>query len=227
MKGSHKYLFWRMSQAAHQTTPLTDPAGSSSDRRRVLADCRIEHLIELIARGDRDAAAVLVVKYEPMLRRRIRASLSMTTRRLFDSQDVFATVCRRFDGYVGNGKARVSSPAELLALLALIAKNSVVDKGRAVRRLDRVEGEDSEFARSLRQRSRSAWRDDNSFEVDLQRCASHIESENDRVVFHQWLAGRSHEQIAAELGISPELARKRWQLIRERLKARLLSEGRL
>ena len=90
-----------------------------------------------------------------------------------------------------------------------------------------VEGEDSEFARSLRQRSRSAWRDDNSFEVDLQRCASHIESENDRVVFHQWLAGRSHEQIAAELGISPELARKRWQLIRERLKARLLSEGRL
>lgn len=207
--------------------PPCDATGPGGEHRRALAGRRVEELVTLIAGGDRDAAAVFVTKYEPMLRRRIRASLSMKTRRLFDSQDVFSTVCRRFDGYVGEGKACIQSPAEVLALLTRIARNSVVDKARAVQRLERVEGEDSEFAGLLRLRSRTAWRDDMAFEVDLDRCARCLGAEQDRTVFHRWLAGQSHEQIARELGVSADLVRKRWQLIRERLKARLLAEGRL
>ncbi len=201
-----------------------DAITGAGPTRVSLTACTIDELVDRVSRGDREAAALLVTRYEPMLRRRIRAQLSTTTRRLFDSQDVFSTVCRRFDRFVGDGQVRADSLGQLLSLMGNIAQNSIVDKSRVVRRLDRVEGEDSEFTSLLRSRSQERWHDDNAYEVDIKRCAAHLESPTDREVFHQWLAGHTHEQIAVDLGISPELCRKRWQLIRQRLRTAILQE---
>ncbi|HEX2838698.1 MAG TPA: sigma-70 family RNA polymerase sigma factor [Phycisphaerales bacterium] len=188
-----------------------------------MADAPIERLVELIAQGNRDAAAVLVTKYEPMIRRRIRARLGGETRRLFDSQDVFSTVCRRFDRFVDGRRVRAATPGDLLSLLSRIAQTSVLDKQRMVTRLDRLEGEDSEFATLVRRRVDREWADPTAFEVDVKRWASLLDSPQDRTILFRHLAGRSFEQVARELGISPELARKRWQLIRARLRKELTS----
>jgi RNA polymerase sigma factor (sigma-70 family) len=206
--------------------PLTSllPPDKEHARFQELGSLPINRLVELIAQGDRDAAAVLVTKYEPMLRRRIRAQLSAATRRLFDTQDVFSTVCRRFDRFVGGRRVKASTPGELLSLLARIAQNSVVDKRRVMRQVNRIETEDSEFYGLLRARSGTRWKDDAGFELDIRRLAGALDEPRDRSLLFRWLAGRSLEQIAVELGITPELARKRWQLVRARLRDMLTME---
>ncbi len=207
------------------STPSQNPAADtrSTERLKEMGEVPIERLVELIAQGNRDAAAVLVTKYEPMIRRRIRARLGGKTRRLFDSQDVFSTVCRRFDRFVDGGRVRAATPGDLLSLLSRIAQTSVLDKQRMVSRLDRLEGEDSEFAKLLRGRVDREWSDPAAFEVDINRWVSLLENPQDRTILYRYMAGRSLEQVAKELGISPELTRKRWQLIRARLRKELTS----
>lgn len=216
---------WRRFAMQLSSNPSQNPAAGtrSTDQLREMGEAPIERLLELIAQGNRDAAAVLVTKYEPMIRRRIRARLGGETRRLFDSQDVFSTVCRRFDRFVDGKRVRAATPGDLLSLLSRIAQTSVLDKQRMVSRLDRLEGEDSEFARLVRGRVDHAWKDPSAFEVDINRWSSLLDSPQDRTILFRHMAGRSLEQVARELGITPELARKRWQLIRARLRKELTS----
>ncbi|HYF14055.1 MAG TPA: ECF-type sigma factor [Phycisphaerales bacterium] len=199
--------------AASEKPALSAPENLTSD---------LEILVDRIARGDRDAAAEFVSTYGPFLRRRIRAKLDHSLRRIWDSEDIFATVCRRLDEFVERKSVRATSVAEMLTLLRTIAQHSIVDKGRILTRLRRAEDEDAAFASSL---ERSIGAPTDTAGLDIQTCLSWIESERDREILEGWLLGHSHESIALDLGITPELCRKRWQLIRERLRARLEGEG--
>lgn len=208
-----------------------DPAHPS---KREANESRIEPLMQFgvadtlvkqISAGDRRAAAAFVTQYERMLRRRIRAQLGSSMRRLFDSDDVFSTVCRRLDACVANESVRANSLPELLNLLTAIARNSIIDKGRILKRFELVEHEDSDFVHSFRAHAQQRWKTDTDSQIDIDRCLSTIPSTRDREILLFWLAGRSHGSIAQELGLSPELTRKRWQLIKEHIRTTLMTEG--
>ena len=56
-------------------------------------------LLARIRAGDRDAAAAFLDRYGPLVRRRVRGKLGQQMRRVFDSQDLWSTLARRFDRF--------------------------------------------------------------------------------------------------------------------------------
>lgn len=173
-------------------------------------------LLDRIRAGSRAAAAELIHTYEPMIRRRIRGQLSGRMRRLFDSEDIFSTVCRRLDHFVERRSVSATSMGELIKLLQTITERSIVDKARIVTKQRILE-------RNITERQGPEWRFDRTSPRDSARdwveYSRLLETELDRQILFHWLRGLTHNVIAEQLGISHDLARKRWQLIRSRLRA--------
>src|SRR5262245_960432 len=94
-----------------------------------------EHFPELIARaraGEERAAAELVRRYEPEIRREVRFVLrDPFLRRTFDSMDVCQSVLASFFSRAALGEYDIDSPQDLKRLLIRMARNKAVD---AVRR---------------------------------------------------------------------------------------------
>ena len=92
---------------------------------------------ELIARvrgGDGDAAAELVRRYEPAIRRVVRLRLTDTRlRRAFDSMDVCQSVLASFFVRAALGQYDLASPDQLLKLLAQMARHKVTGQVRRER----------------------------------------------------------------------------------------------
>ena len=98
-------------------------------------------LIHRVRAGDALAAAEVVRRYEPALRRAVRARLRRDPRlcRLLDSVDVSQSVLASFFVRAALGQYDLTTPEHLLKLLATIARNKVVNqakKQRAVRHDD-------------------------------------------------------------------------------------------
>ncbi|MBL0927610.1 MAG: sigma-70 family RNA polymerase sigma factor [Phycisphaerales bacterium] len=169
--------------------------------------------------GDRDAAAAFLVRFGDRIRSRVRAKLSGRVRRLFDSQDILSTVARRLDRFVLSGQLTAANEPELWALVFRLAEHAVVDKARLLRRLERVEGEDSVFASELRSRL-----DDEASEEGDGLVAAALESTTDptdRTILSLWLNDLPHAEIGRSVGLSAEAVRWRWHRIRARLQDRL------
>ncbi|MBX3356961.1 MAG: hypothetical protein KF745_00890 [Phycisphaeraceae bacterium] len=181
-------------------------------------------VLELLRRmrlGDREAAAAFMGRHAVLIRTRYRHKLGRAMRRLFDSQELLSTVSRRLDLYVRSGRLEAATEAQLWALVFRIADNSLADKVRIFRRLRDTEGEDSEFARGLADRIKQHDRSPEGSEEEIDRLLRSLASATDREILSQWLGGSSLAEIADSMGLSPEAARKRWQRIRELLKAQL------
>jgi RNA polymerase sigma-70 factor (ECF subfamily) len=92
---------------------------------------------ELIARvrsGDGDAAAELVRRYEPAIRRVVRLRLTDTRlRRAFDSMDVCQSVLASFFVRAALGQYDLANPDQLLKLLAQMARHKVTGQARRER----------------------------------------------------------------------------------------------
>ncbi len=68
-------------------------------------------LLDRVRGGDREASAEFISRYGPRIRRRVRGKLSPAMRRLFDSQEILATVARRLDQMVASGERRAEGMA--------------------------------------------------------------------------------------------------------------------
>jgi DNA-directed RNA polymerase specialized sigma24 family protein len=184
----------------------------------------VEVLLTRMRAGDREAAAAFVMSYGDRVRRRIRASLTPGMRRIFDSSEVLSSVARRLDSMVLQKKLEAITAGQLWSLVLTISDNAMVDRARVMRRLKRIEGEDSEVAQRLLSRLREAERRKKEGSIlELDRILRMIESPEDRELLRLWLLDQPHAVIGEQLGISTEAARKRWQMLRERLKERLES----
>ena len=85
-------------------------------------------LINRVKQGEQEAAAELVRRYEPEIRRYIRLRMtSCSIRRFVDSFDVCQSVLGRFFQCLAVDKLDISDPANLQAILRTIAKNRVYD----------------------------------------------------------------------------------------------------
>jgi RNA polymerase sigma-70 factor (ECF subfamily) len=86
-------------------------------------------LLVRIRAGDQQAAAALVRRFEPALRRAVRFRLrDRQLRRLLDSADVCQAVLLRFFVRVAAGDYELDTPEQVLKLLTTLARNQVVNE---------------------------------------------------------------------------------------------------
>ncbi len=147
-------------------------------------------------------------------------------RRLYDSQDILSTLGRRLDQYVRGGRLHAANEDELWSLVFRMAENAVIDKARVFRRLQKTEGEDSDFARIFAQRLRQAEQErEAGGDVEIDKALNLLENDADRQILRLWLVGTEHAAIATHLELKPTAVRKRWQKIKSILRERLAAEA--
>lgn len=176
-------------------------------------------LIERMRAGDRTAAAEFLTRYGSRVRRRIHGKLSQPMRRLFDSMEIMSTVARRLDQLICTGQLQATSEGQMMALLNQMVDHAVIDKARIFRKLQSVEGEDAQFARTLQRRLQDAEERAPDGAAGLIEHALHLLDDTvDRAILSAWLAGTAHVETAMWLGLSADAVRQRWVSIRSRLR---------
>jgi RNA polymerase sigma factor (sigma-70 family) len=170
-----------------------------------------ESFAELISRvraGDEQAAATLVRRYEPEIRREVRFLLrDPFLRRSFDSMDICQSVMGSFFLRAALGEYDLNEPKDLVRLLISMTRNKVVD---ATRR-QRAQRRDHRRATSLesvdlatKAPSPSEIVEERELLVLFRGRLSHEE----RQLADLRAAGREWAEIAQELGGSAEARRK-------------------
>jgi RNA polymerase sigma-70 factor (ECF subfamily) len=166
-------------------------------------------LIRRVRAGDEAAAADLVRRYEPAVRRIVRLQLrDPRLRRVLDSMDVCQSVMASFFLRAATGQYDLDRPAQLVRLLAAMARNKLVSQARAsyvTRRELPVAGADEAWARALAREPEPArqvaW-SDVLCEVRRRLSAEERGLADRRAQRQAWA------DIAAEVGGSPEALRK-------------------
>ena len=179
-------------------------------------------LLGRVRAGDGQAAAELVRRYEPAIRRAARVRLLDTRlNRLLDSMDICQSVMASFFVRAALGQYEIETPAQLLKLLATMTRNKLANqvKGhRAIRRdfrrvEDRNDGNGSGEMSVVRGIEGLAGPDRTpSSEVatrELLQEARRRLSPDELSLLERREQGREWTEIAAELGSSPEAIRKR------------------
>ena len=181
-----------------------------------------ESFRELIARvrtGDEQAAADLVRRYEPAIRRAARVRLVDTRlNRLLDSMDICQSVMASFFVRAALGQFELDTPDQLLRLLATMTRNKLAGqvKGHRAARRDfrRVaaapndsDGEAADIAAQIAGQDPTPSRDVAAREL-LEEALRRLSPEERRILDCREQGGQ-WAQIAAELGSSPEAIRKK------------------
>jgi RNA polymerase sigma-70 factor (ECF subfamily) len=176
-----------------------------------VADDLFPDLIRRVRAGDQAAATELVRRYEPAIRRAVRVRLvDNRLRRQLDSMDVCQSVLASFFVRAALGQFELDHSEQLLKLLATMVRNKVSDAAdrhgadrrdfrRATAGLDQAAeapaagGTPSRqfAARELLDEARRRLTDDERQLLDL------------RGQGHEW------EEVAAEVGGTPEALRKK------------------
>jgi len=168
-------------------------------------------LIRRVREGDEQAAAELVRRYEPELRRMIRIRLSdQRLDRRLDSMDICQSVLANFFVRVGAGQFDLEQPEQLVKLLMTMARNRVRDEARkqlAARRDHRRQERDGpELLAGI-----AAPQESPSQVVVLQELMQRTRrllTEEERRLAELRAAGMGWPEIAAQLHGSPEALRK-------------------
>jgi RNA polymerase sigma factor (sigma-70 family) len=88
-------------------------------------------LMRRVRAGDEDAAAELVRRYEPLVRREVRLQLEdRRLSRLFDSMDVCQSVLKSFFVRTAAGQYDLDTPQQLQGLLVTMARNKLASEVR-------------------------------------------------------------------------------------------------
>lgn len=97
-------------------------------------DTPFQDLMQRVRGGDSVAAAELVRRYEPSIRRVVRLRMNdPRMRRVFDSMDVCQSVLGSFFARAALGQYDLDDADQLLKLLAQMARNKVTDQMRRER----------------------------------------------------------------------------------------------
>lgn len=185
-------------------------------------DRSFEVLIRRVRGGDGEAAAELVRRYEPAIRRAARVRLLDTRlNRLLDSMDICQSVMASFFVRTALGQYDLDTPDQLLKLLATMTRNKLANavKGHGAGRRDfrRVEsagagaGNDESVA-GLGMDALAAGGPSPSSEVavrELLHEARRRLTPEELSLLERRQDGQGWAEIAAEQGVSPEAIRKR------------------
>jgi RNA polymerase sigma-70 factor (ECF subfamily) len=167
-------------------------------------------LIQRVRAGDQAAAAELVRRYEPAVRRAVRFQIrDNRLRRQLDSMDVCQSVLGSFFVRAASGQYELDRPENLLNLLVRMARNKLATqarKGQVVRRdLRDVTADNDDAALPARDASPSEEVAGRDLLAEVRRRLS----EEERALAEQRAQGREWADIAAAQGGSQEALRKK------------------
>jgi RNA polymerase sigma factor (sigma-70 family) len=170
-----------------------------------------QELIEQVRGGDGDAAAELVRRYEPAIRRVVRLRLTdPRMRRAFDSMDVCQSVLASFFVRAALGQYDLANPDQLLKLLAQMARHKVTGQMRRERaerrdvaRLHENDGAACEVVAGEASPSRQVAGQE--LLVEFRKRLS----DDEKALADLRADGREWADIGLERGESPEALRKR------------------
>jgi RNA polymerase sigma factor (sigma-70 family) len=170
-----------------------------------------EDLIRRVRAGDQDAAADLVRRYEPAVRRVVRVHMhDSRLRRVLDSTDICQSVLATFFVRANLGQFDLNSPQDLLKLLGTIARNKVVNQ--AARQL--AHRRDHRRTEALGEREglapgRGSSPDDQAAARELLEKVRERLTDDERVLADRRGRGDSWDEIAVECGGTTEGLRKK------------------
>jgi RNA polymerase sigma-70 factor (ECF subfamily) len=188
------------------------------------AEESFQSLLRRVRAGDEAAAAEVVRLYEPEIRRLVRLRLTdPRLGRLLDSMDVCQSVLANFFVRAAAGQFELSTPGQLLRLLATMARHKLLNQARkeqADRRNPRRLCADGE--RALKG---AVAPGETPSEVvagaELLEKARALLSDEERALAERRAEGRDWEEIARTLGGSPEALRKKLARAMDRVARRL------
>jgi RNA polymerase sigma-70 factor (ECF subfamily) len=177
----------------------------------MIEETSFRDLIQRIRDGDQTAAADLVRRYEPAIRRAARIRLvDPHLDRLIDSMDICQSVLASFFVRVHLGQYDLDSPEQLLSLLGIMAQNKVRDQARrlnAARRDCRLNrGGHPEVFEDLPGREESPCEIVAGKEL-VEEVRRRLSPDEWRLVEQRTL-GRQWGEISTLVGSSPEALRK-------------------
>jgi len=177
----------------------------------MLEDSSFQDLIARVRAGDQEAAATLVRRFEPAIRRAVRIRLADSRlARAFDSMDICQSVMASFFMRAALGQYELNQPEQLLKLLASMARNKLadqVDRERAECRDNRRVAAGSADTRQVVAATASPSQQIAAREL-LQEVQRRLSPDERRLVELR-NQGLEWGEIAAQLGGSPEALRKR------------------
>jgi RNA polymerase sigma-70 factor (ECF subfamily) len=168
-----------------------------------------EVLMHRVRSGDEEAAAELVRRYEPTIRRVARVRLADTRlQRLFDSLDVCQSVLGSFFVRAALGQYELRTPEQLMNLLVSMCRRKVADAAReagaARRDYRREQGGEREVQAIAGGTTPSQEVAGAELLVEFRKRLSAEE----RQLAEQRAAGLEWNEIADQRGDSPEALRK-------------------
>jgi RNA polymerase sigma factor (sigma-70 family) len=172
---------------------------------------RFQKLIKLVRQGSDSAAEELVRTYEPHIRRAIRVRMDdPTLRKVIDSMDICQSVLASFFVRAATGQYEITTPAQLIQLLAAMARNKLFDvqrKQRAARRDVRRETPLDDAQMEVPDPTSDNSPSNAAAAKELLQQALDLLDETERQFAIKWANGASWEEIAADVGKSPDALR--------------------
>jgi RNA polymerase sigma-70 factor (ECF subfamily) len=183
-------------------------------------------LIQRVRGGDPAAAAELVRRYEPAVRRMVRLQLrDPRLRRVLDSSDVCQSVLASFFVRAASGQYDLHQPDQLLRLLVVMARNKLASQARSsyvLRRDDRPRAPGAALAATVAPgpspSQQAAWK-------DLLREVRGRLSAEERQLADRRADRQEWSEIAAAVGGSPEALRKKLARALDRVSQQLGLDG--
>jgi RNA polymerase sigma factor (sigma-70 family) len=182
-------------------------------------------LVRRVRAGDPAAAADLVRRYEPAIRRVVRVRLGGRVGALFDSMDVCQSVLGSFFLRAAAGQYAIDSPTDLVKLLTVMARNKLAFQVRRARAQKRDVARDvpaeqaGEQAGGVPSPSRHAVARELLGELDRRLTPDERRLVELRTQGHDWAA------IADRLEGTPEALRKKHARALDRVARELGLEG--
>lgn len=186
-----------------------------------MAHVNVDELLSL--RGGstyRDALARYLTANLEKLRAIASRKLGRSSRSVFDSEEVVASVVRRMDDLAQRDSIRARSEDELWALIARIVTNATVSRIRLLQVARRHLAEDGPYAALMASRVAALETDDEA-SLLVYRLIASVPDATDRQILLLRLRGMPLPLIARELGLGEGAARMRYHRVCQRLEERL------
>lgn len=170
---------------------------------------------------DRESVAKLLIEQRAVIRRRLSRMIPGSARALFDTDEVFSTICRRLDQMMASGHVQFRTEDGPLRMAQVVGRRIVASRWR-------------DWVTWLRHRERPGLRPrelDDSVDESIPEDPEHGAvlgalsglSSQDHALLQARLAGANWDQVATMLGITSGAARQRLQAIRLKLLSAMTS----
>ncbi len=172
------------------------------------ADPSDEQLVERMRSGDREAAAVYLLRRKAELARWV--ARNMRNEGAHSREDILSTVMRRFDRLVMRRRFVAGTEEEAKSLLFTMAQRAMISLFRRRRSLAPLD------ERTLQSRDAVPLPSDEAELARIREMISGLDAPSYELLVLK-LSGRDSHGIAQAMGITPEAVRQRWKVLKDRL----------